>query len=145
MEVILLKNIKNKGKKGDIINVNDGYAKNFLIPKKMAVVATDGARTVKKHHDDKTEAEFNKLKLESEKISQKISTLKLKFELKQNKGKLFGHISAKQIVNQLTEHNIKITKKDITPNKIDSLGSTNIIVKLPAGIKANLTVYTKGI
>ncbi len=145
MRVILLKQVKNKGQKGEIINVNSGYAKNFLIPRKYAVAATVGAIIVKKQHDDNAESAFQTLKLKSKAIADKISTLKLNFELKQNNGKLFGHISAKQIVHQLLEHNIKISKKDITPNKIDSLGPMNIIVKLPAGIKANLKAYTKGI
>ncbi len=145
MEVILLQDIKNKGKKGSIINVNDGYAKNFLIPKKLAVVATNAARNVKKEIDQKSEQEYTALKLASKKIADKLAKLKLNFELKQNNGKLFGHISTKQIVNKLLSNNIKIDKKSISPNKINSLGETQLTIKLPANITAKITVYTKGI
>ncbi len=145
MEVILLKDVKGKGKKGTVIKVNAGYAKNFLIPNKVAIVATSGALNIKDKIDLNNAKNFELEKQKSQKIAKKIESIELKFELKNNNGKLFGHISAKQIIAQFLNHNIKIKKTDIIPNKIDSLGKTTLTIQLPAGVKATAKTFTKGI
>ena len=98
MKVILLENIKGVGQKDDIINANDGYARNFLIPKKKAVEATPGNLAQLKSKQDSKAHKKDVEKKEAEKIKEQLSKITLNIEVKAGEnGKIFGGVTAKEI------------------------------------------------
>ena len=107
MKVILLKDVKNLGKKNTIVKVNDGYFQNFLSKQKLAVLATEEA--IKHLNKDLIQIEKQNaidLKL-AEKLKEKIESIKLEYTLKSNQGNVFGSISQKQIISSLVEKEIR--------------------------------------
>ena len=146
MKVILLADIKNVGKKDEILNANDGYARNFLFPKKLAVVATPD--NLKKLNDKKA-SEAHKKELDKQKakeIAEKINKLELELKVKAGEnGKIFGGITAKEISEELKkQNNIEVDKKKIVLlETIKTLGKFTIDIKLYEGITAKLTIDIK--
>lgn len=146
MKVILLENVKNYGKKGEIVNVNDGYGKNYLLPKKLAIMATPTALKINQKINANKELQ-RKIELEYlQKVKEELSLITLQFKLKSNNGKVAGAISSKQICEQLAQkYNIKIDKhKFVKFNPINELGITNINIKLDVTIIAQLKVEVLG-
>lgn len=142
MKVILKQDIKGVGKKDEIINASDGYAKNFLFPKKLAVLADKtnmGELKSKKDSEEyRKEEERKKAIMQKEKIEKDILQIKVKTG---ENGKLFGSITSKEIAENLeTQYKIKIDKKKITMDSIKTLGTYTVNIKLFEGIKANLKI-----
>lgn len=143
MKVILLDNIKGVGKKDEIINASDGYARNYLFPKKLAVEAT-------KENLGKLESknEANKFKKQNEKndaieVANKLKELVLTIKVKAGKnGKIFGGVTSKEISENLKEqYKIEIDKKKIEVKEtIKNIGRFTINIKLYEGVNAKLTV-----
>ena len=143
MKVILLDNIKGVGKKDDVINASDGYARNFLFPKKLAVEAN--AENMSKLNNKKEAANYKKdvEKQNAEELAKKIKGIMLKIRVKAGEnGKIFGGVTAKEISENLKEqYNILIDKKKIElKDTIKTLGEFNITIKLFEGVIANLKV-----
>lgn len=145
MKVILLENIKGVGKKDDIINANDGYARNFLFPKNKAVEAnaTNLAKLKAKQNSENHKKEVEKS--EAEKIKEKLEKISLRIEVKAGEnGKIFGGVTAKEVSDELKKQkNIDIDKKKILLKEtIKTVGIFNVDVKLYEGvigkIKANI-------
>lgn len=143
MEVIFIKDLKNQGKKGQIKNVKDGYAQNFLIKNGYAVINSKENYSKLQHEKAKKEAENKEKQIEAEKIKNKIEKTVLEFKVKTGEGdKVFGSISAKQIKDKLDEQGYKIDKSQIeieTP--IAALGFHQININLYQGIVANIKVH----
>lgn len=146
MKVIFLKDVKGKGKKGEIKNVADGYAQNFLIKNGYAKEATKQAMSElegQKRHEAKVAAE----ELEQAKqLKEKLEGLTLEIKAKAGEGgRLFGSVSTKQIAETLQKkYGIKIDKRKMECNEgIRSLGVTNVPVKLHQEVKATLKVHVK--
>ena len=143
MKVILLDNVKGVGKKDEIINASDGYARNFLFPKKLAVEAN--AENMSKLTNKKNSEQYKKNveKEKAEEIAQKMKeiTVVLKVKAGEN-GKIFGGVTAKEISESLKQQfNIEVDKKKIVVNEnIKNLGTFNVSVKLFEGIIGNLKV-----
>lgn len=143
MKVILLDNVKGVGKKDEIINASDGYARNFLFPKKLAVEAN--AENMSKLTNKKNSEQYkrNVEKEKAEEIAQKMKeiTVVLKVKAGEN-GKIFGGVTAKEISESLKQQfNIEVDKKKIVVNEnIKNLGTFNVSVKLFEGIIGNLKV-----
>lgn len=143
MKVILLDNIKGVGKKDEIINASDGYARNYLFPKKIAVEAT-------KENLGKLESknEANKFKKQNEKndaieLANKLKELVLTIKVKAGEnGKIFGGVTSKEISENLKEqYKIEIDKKKIEVKEtIKNIGRFTINIKLYEGVNAKLTV-----
>ena len=143
MKVILLDNIKGVGKKDEIINASDGYARNYLFPKKLAVEAT-------KENLGKLESknEANKFKKQNEKndaieVANKLKELVLTIKVKAGEnGKIFGGVTSKEISENLKEqYKIEIDKKKIEVKEtIKNIGRFTINIKLYEGVNAKLTV-----
>ncbi len=129
MKVILLQDIKSLGKAGEIVEVNDGYARNFLMPKKLAAEAT---KTVQNERNQKLANEQKRLAEEKEAAMLLYKSLnKKEFELKVkcNEGKMYGSVTTLDIANLLKEANFVVDKKKITiPTPIKTLGSYEIDV-----------------
>lgn len=145
MKVILLDNIKGVGKKDDVINANDGYARNFLIPQKKAIEATPGNLARLKSKQDSKAHKKDLEKNEAEKIKEQLTKITLEIEVKAGEnGKIFGGVTAKEISAQLKEkHNIEIDKKKIELKEtIKTLGVFNVNVKLFEGVTGTLKVKT---
>lgn len=143
MKVILKQDVKTLGKKDQVVNVNDGYARNFLIPKGLAAEATPAALNEAKA---KQEAEKHRKDVElaeAKALAAKLSELTVNIKSKAGaNGKLFGSITGKDIAEQLkNQFKITLDKKCLNlPEPIRSLGTTVIDVKLYAGVTAKLKV-----
>ncbi|ENQ3106854.1 50S ribosomal protein L9 [Bacillus cereus] len=144
MKVIFLKDVKGKGKKGEMKNVPDGYANNFLLKQGLAIEATNANM---KTLDAKKRKEEKDAELELEKCKELKETLeKLTVELKAKSGeggRLFGSITSKQIVDSLQKaHNIKLDKRKFEmDDAIRALGYTNVTVKLHPQVTATVKVH----
>lgn len=143
MKVILLDNVKGVGKKDEVINASDGYARNFLFPKKLAVEAN--AENMNKLNNKKN-SEQHKKDVEKEKaqeIAKKMKEITVVIKVKAgDNGKIFGGVTAKEISENLKgQFNIEVDKKKIVLNEnIKNLGVFNVSVKLFEGIVGNLKV-----
>ena len=143
MKVILLDNIKGVGKKDEVINAADGYARNFLFPKKLAVEAN--AENMSKLNNKK-EAKSYKKDLEkqaAEELAKKLKGIMLKIKVKAGEnGKIFGGVTSKEIAENLSkQYKIEIDKKKIDLREtIKTLGEFNVAIKLFEGVVANLKV-----
>lgn len=142
MKVILLKDVKKQGKKDDIIEVSDGYANNFLIKNKLAVMYTPGSKKVldkeikiRQDNEDELVASLNEIK-------SKLNEKKIEFKVKTGKDdRVFGTISSKQISDKLLELGYKIDKKCIfLDNTIDSLGNHIVKIKLHKKVEFNINI-----
>jgi len=147
MKVILKENVKSIGKKDEIINVSDGYARNYLFPKNLAVEATSG--NLSKLQTKKNSEQFKKDK-EKEKaveLADRMEKMMLRFKVKTGEnGKVFGGVSSKEIAEKLeSEYKIKVDKKKIELKEaIKTLGITKIEIKLYEGVIANVKVEVLG-
>lgn len=142
MKVILKQDVKSLGKKGEIVDANDGYARNFLFPRKLAEQANAQAMSEYKNRQSaqayKIETETAAAKADAERISGK--TIKLTAKAGAN-GKLFGSVTSKEISAKLKEEfGINADKRKITADDIKQFGTYEIEVKLYQGISAKLFV-----
>ena len=142
MKVILLQDVKKQGKKDDIIDVSDGYAKNFLIKNKLAVPASTKAKEVLQDQKDKRAHDEELLIEECNKLKERILKEKFEFKVKTGEGdKVFGTVSIKQIHSKFQSLGYNIDKKCIhitTP--ITSLGQTQVEIELHKKVKFNIIV-----
>ena len=142
MKVIFVKDLKKQAKKGDIKEVKDGYAQNFLIKNGYAIQVTEkNMENVKKENDAKKEEELILTK-EAEKLKQELEKLTLVFRVKTgDKDKVFGSISPKQIKEELLKKGYKIDKKQIElVTSLQSLGFHKVVITLYKEVKAELKV-----
>lgn len=143
MKVVLTENVKGIGKKLDVVNVSEGYARNYLIPRKLAKPADN-----KSLSEANTKKEAIKFKEDTQrdlagKKKQQIEQIELQFKLKTAEGgKLFGSVTSKEISDKLKEtSNIEVDKKKIVlDDAIKQIGTYTAKVKLYEGIIANLKV-----
>ena len=142
MKVILLADVKGQGKKGELCNVSDGYARNFLFPKNLAVEANSAAMSELKSREDAKnhhkQEEINAAKALAEKLDGKSVDIKAKAGAS---GKLFGAVTSKEIVQQLNkDFGTEIDRKKMSVADIKSFGSYTAEIKLYTGIVAKITV-----
>lgn len=145
MKVILKENVKSIGKKDEIVNVSDGYARNFLFLKNLAVEATPENLSKLRTKKDSEAFKKEKEKEAAEKIKIEIEKLKVQFRVKSGEnGKIFGGVSSKEIQEKLEkEYKIKVDKKKIElKDSIKTLGITKLQIKLYEGVVATLKVET---
>lgn len=143
MNVIFLQDVKGKGKKGEIKNVSEGYARNYLLPNNLATEASKGALKtleVKKQGEEKrAEEKLNEAKMFKEELE------KLTVEIKAKSGeggKLFGAVTSKQIADTLAKMKKKIDKRKIELDEpIRALGYTNVPIKLHPEVTATIKVH----
>ena len=146
MKVILLQDVKSLGKKGQLVDVSDGYARNFILSKKKGIEATAKNMNdlkLQKAHEDKLAAQ----RLEEAKLfAAEIAKAEVVLELKVGEGgKLFGAVSSKEIAQAAKEQlNMELDKKKLVlPNPIKTVGTTSVSVKLHPQVTAELKVVVK--
>jgi len=143
MEVILLKDVESLGKEGDTVKAKDGYARNYLIPRKLAApYSANAVKTLEeKRRNEAREAQKVKDKLEE--LANKISQLSITIPVESGMNDmLFGSVTPDMIFHALQHEGVQIDKKQvIIEEPIRKLGIYNITVKLHPEIKANLRVW----
>ena len=142
MKVILLQDVKGKGKKGQLIEVSDGYARNFMLPKKLAIEATPDAINTMKMNDKATQERIAREKAAALEISKKLRAMTLVVTAKGGgAGRLFGAVTNAEIATALEKQGIKLDKRKIVLNEnIKSIGTYTVTCKLGYEINAPLTV-----
>ncbi len=143
MKVILLQDIKGVGKKDEVINASDGYARNFLLPKKMGVEANAENMSKLKAKQDSNNYKKSVEKEKALDIAEKLKSITLKISVKSGENqKIFGSITAKEIAENLKEqYKIEIDKKKIDLKEpIKVLGVNTVSVKLFEGVMGSLKV-----
>ena len=144
MQVILKKDVQNIGEAGDLVNVKDGYARNFLIPKNFAEVATEGALKNREQNIARIKAKQEKLHQEAlakaEQI-EKLGALELSAKAGES-GKLFGTITTKKLCEEVKEKSgIEIDRKIVSLNSpINKVGEFTMLIKLTSKVKSELKV-----
>ena len=143
MKVILLQDVKGKGKKGQMLEVSDGYARNFMLPKKMAIEATPDAINTMRMNDKATQERIAKEKAEALALSKQLRELTLVVTAKGGgAGRLFGSVTNQEIADALkAKAGITLDKRKIIINEsIKSVGTYTVTCKLGYEISAPLTV-----
>ena len=142
MKVILLQDVKGKGKKGQILEVSDGYARNFMLPKKMAIEATTDAINTVKMNDKATQERIAREKAEALAVSKKLREMTLTVTAKGGgNGRLFGSVTNQEIADALAKAGIKLDKRKIViSDPIKNVGTYTVTCKLGYEISAPLTV-----
>ena len=149
MQVILLQDVKSLGKKGEIVKVSDGYARNFVIPKKLGVEATEKNKNelrLQKAHEDKLAAQKLAEAAEAKATAEDLAGRKIVVKIKAGEnGKVFGSISAKEIAAAAKEqHGLDLDKKKIqVADPIKSFGSFEIPIKLHPQVTGTLNVVVQ--
>ena len=144
MQVILKKDVQNLGEAGELVNVKDGYARNFLIPKNFAEVATEGALKNREQNLARIQAKQEKLHQEALAKAAEIEKLgQIELSAKAGEsGKLFGTITTKKLCEELKEKaNIEIDRKTVSLNApINKVGEFTMLIKLTSKVKTELKV-----
>ncbi|WP_434333075.1 50S ribosomal protein L9 [Mycoplasma capricolum] len=145
MKVIFLKDVPGQGKKNEIKEVSDGYARNYLLPNQLVKIATNNSVKTLKEHLKADQEEKELAKAQTKQIKKTLEELTLHFKLQTNDDKVFGNISSQDIVNQLKDlHRIELDKKKFIRFKnINKIGINYIKVKLDFGIEAIIKVDVK--
>ena len=143
MKVILVKDVKSLGKKGEIVNVSDGYARNYILPKDLGVEATPSNLKKLKSQKKAEDKRNQEILEEAKKLAKEIESLLVKATLRTGEGgKTFGSISTKEISDVLkAEFNLEVDKKKLQLSEpIKSLGNHVVLVKLHPEVTAELKV-----
>ena len=141
MKVILLSDVKKVGKKGEIKEVADGYARNFLISRGLAVMASEGANKVLAKQNKEKEKQEQIAKEEAIKLKEELSKIELDFKVKAKEGRVSGSVSTKEIAEELKKKGIEIDKRKIIDNEpITSLGYSNIKIELYKGVIGTIKI-----
>ena len=147
MKVILLDNVKGVGKKDEIINANDGYARNFLIPKKLAVEANNSNLAKLKSKQDSNAFKKEEERKKAIEIKEKLEKITLKISVKAGEnGKIFGGVTSKEISEKLkNDYKIDLDKKKIDLKEtIKMTGVFTVDLKLFEGVSGKLKLNVVG-
>ena len=142
MKVILQQDVKGQGKKGQLIEASDGYARNFLLPRKLAVPATVDAMNTMRLQEKAKKAEEARQKAEAEAVAEKLKSAQVKVSARAGaNGKLFGAVTSKEISDALlAQHGIELAKQKIVMDEpIKAYGSYQLKAKL--GYEVSGTIY----
>lgn len=144
MQVILKKDVQNLGEAGDMVNVKDGYARNFLLPQNFAEIATEGAVKNREQNLARIKAKQEKLHKEALEVAEKIENFaELKLSAKAGEsGKLFGTITTKKLTEELqAKAGIEVDRKNVSLNApINKVGEYTMLIKLTSKVKTELKV-----
>jgi large subunit ribosomal protein L9 len=142
MKIILLEDVNKVGRRGEVRDVSDGYARNFLIPKKLALGATAGNLKNLDHIKKQANAKADRAKADAEGVRAQIEALAYE-ERRQasEEGKLFGSVTSQDLVDFLDKHGVKVERRRLQLDEpIKTLGETSVPVRLHADVTAQLRV-----
>lgn len=143
MQVILLEDVPSLGKAGDQVKVSDGYGRNYLIPKKKAMLATEKSLKAIEHQKREVQQRMGKTKKDAERLAQQIQALSCTFAKPVGEsGKLFGSVTSMEIESYLKENGIDLDRKKILLEEpIKNLGMFTVSIKLHPEVTASLKVW----
>lgn len=147
MKVILTKDVKSQGKKGDVINVSDGYANNFLFKNKLAIPANEANVNVNNRQKAEEARIIAAETAKAKEVAKQLEEIGLNFELEMGeRGKAFGSISSKEISEELAKLGFTVDKKNINLAKpIKTEGVFVVDAKLYKGVMAKIKINVKGV
>ncbi len=142
MRVILRTDIEKLGKLGEVVDVKPGYARNYLLPKKLAMLATPSNLKIFEHEKKKLEEKLNAERFKAKELAEKLEKEKIEIQVRVGEGdKLYGSVTSSNIVDELAKRGFEIDRKKVELDKpIRSLGEYQIPVKLYPGVVATLNV-----
>lgn len=141
MKVILLSDVKKLGKKGEIKNVSDGYARNFLIARGLAVAESDSSKEILAKQNEEAAKEDAANRKDALELKDKIESQEFIFKVNAKNGKVFNSVSGKQIEEELAKKGLIIDKKKIKePKPISTLGYSNVKIELYKDVIATIKV-----
>ncbi len=144
MKIILLKDVKGVGEKGDIKEVSEGYARNFLLPRKLAKIATEKAILEIERQKMREILREEKDLIKTEKLAEKLEGTELLVKIKSNeKGKLYASVGPKDISQKLKQKKFKIEPNQIEMPLIKEVGSYDAIVNLNHGLEARIKIIVE--
>lgn len=141
MEIILKQDVDNLGYADEIVKVKPGYARNYLIPRGLAIVATESARKVLSETMKQRAHKAAKIKGDAESVAKQLEAMTLKIATKVGEtGKIYGSITALQIADALSKHGVNVDRKKITldTDHIKTLGTYSAMVNLHKDVKAKV-------
>jgi large subunit ribosomal protein L9 len=143
MEIILLEDIPSLGKVGDLVRVSDGYGRNYLLPRKLAIKATPNNRKRLEHQKRFAQDKTDKVKRDAEKLAKSIEEFSCTITKPVGEsGKLFGSVTSKEIEEHLNENGFQIDRKNIELEEpIKNLGVYTIPIRLHPELTANLKLW----
>lgn len=146
MKVILKEDVKKVGKKGEIVNVADGYARNYLIARGLAVPETKKSLEILDEQKKEAALEEAEAKAKAEELAKEMEKMMLQFTVKSGaEGRVFGSVSTKQIVEALNKQGIKVDKRKILDtNPIQTLGISRVRIELHKGVIGTIRVKLIG-
>jgi large subunit ribosomal protein L9 len=144
MKIVLLKSVKNVGGAGEVKNVNDGFARNFLIPQGLAEIATEDAMK-KAERLKEDQEEKNRQELENaQKIAESVDGLEIVINQKTHEGKLFGSVDRKTISEKLKQQGVLVDESSVLLEKpIKETGEFQVKISLNQGIEAEIKVIVE--
>lgn len=142
MEIILKENVEGLGQIGDVVNVKPGYARNYLLPRQLGLVADKSNVKELEHQKRQLEHKLQKITQDAQALKARIENVVCVFELRASEeGKLFGSVTSMDLESKLAEKGITIDRKKIQlPEPIKQLGETTVPIKLSGGVEAELKV-----
>jgi large subunit ribosomal protein L9 len=142
MKVILTKNLDNLGKAGSLVEVKPGYGRNYLLPRQLAVLATEKNMRQLEHQKSGILARASKEKTNMDAMAKKLSAIEVKFTLKVgDQNKLFGSVTSKDVHEQLAAQGYQVERKQIhLPEPLKEIGSHEVEVKLHTEVSARVKV-----
>ena len=144
MKVILLQDVKKVGKKGEVKEVSDGYARNFLIMRGLAVAASTDSMKVLSHQKADEAAKQAELKKEAQALADKLAKMEFVFKVNAKNGTVFNSVSTKQIVEALKAKDIIVDKrKFVDKEPVTTLGYSNVKIELYKGVIGTIKVLLK--
>lgn len=143
MQIILLEDVPSLGKAGDLVKVSNGYGRNYLIPRKKAIISTEKSLKYFEHQKRQVQSQMEKTKKDSDKIAQQIEKLSCTFaKTVGESGKLFGSVTSMEIENYLKENGIDVDRKKILLEEpIKNIGLFIVQIKVHPEVIANLKVW----
>jgi large subunit ribosomal protein L9 len=143
MQVILLEDVRSLGKAGDLVKVSEGYGRNYLIPQKKAILATEKSIKVLEHQKREVQQRIERTRKDIEKVAQKIGELSCTLVKPVGEsGKLFGSVTSMEIEAYLKENGIEVERKKILMEEpIKNLGLHTVAIKLGPEVVAELKVW----
>ena len=132
MKVILLQDVKAQGKKGELINVSDGYARNFLFPKKLAIEADKAALADLKNKEEARLYKIEQEKKQAKEVAERLESLQVRIKASAGAdGRFYGAVTSKEVAEQLAkQHGITVDRRKIQMDSIKAFGSYTLEVRL---------------